>query len=142
MEIITITDSETFRAVKERMSGSVVDAKAEAAVEKKTAATQAIIEAVRTQGDAAVAEYTARFDGVTLEPEAFEVEPEAIERAAGSVDAKLLGALERAAANIRRFHSKHLRESWEETLEDGTVLGQRIAPLERVGVYVPGGCDG
>ena len=98
-----------------------------------------IVDAVRTRGDEAVAEFTVRFDGVTLRPDQFEVSRGEIDRAAAQVDPGLLAILERAHENIRAYHAKHLRQSWEETAEDGTVLGQRITPIERVGVYVPGG---
>jgi histidinol dehydrogenase len=108
-------------------------------LEEKRAAVQEILSGVRERGDDAVAEYTARFDGVTLAPEAFEVTPEEIDAAAAQVDPNLIGILHRAQENIRKFHAKNLRQSWEETSEDGTVLGQRITPIERVGVYVPGG---
>jgi histidinol dehydrogenase len=65
--------------------------------------------------------------------------PDALEEAAAGIDRELLAALERAHGNIRLFHSKHLRESWEEVSDDGSLVGQRITPIESVGVYVPGG---
>ncbi len=105
----------------------------------KMDAARAIVEAVRDRGDDAIAEYTERFDGVALSPGEFELGPDALDQAAASLDSDLLAALERAHENIRVFHSKHLRESWEETSEDGSILGQRITPIESVGVYVPGG---
>lgn len=108
-------------------------------MEEKRGAVAAVLEAVRTRGDDAVAEYTARFDGVVLEPGQFEVSREEMDAAAAQVDPGLIAIFRRAQENIRRFHAKNLRQSWEETLEDGTVLGQRITPIERVGVYVPGG---
>ncbi|HNT87320.1 MAG TPA: histidinol dehydrogenase, partial [Candidatus Hydrogenedentes bacterium] len=89
--------------------------------------------------DAAIAEYTERFDRVALRPDHFEVTPAEIDAAIEAVDPGLFAVLERAHENIRRFHSKNLRESWEETQEDGSVLGQHITPIESAGVYVPGG---
>ncbi len=105
----------------------------------RMAGVRAIIEAVRREGDEAVAELTERFDGVRLEPSQFEVTPEEIDRAADSLDPKLLAILQRAHGNIRAFHAKHLRESWEDSFEDGTTIGQRVTPIESAGVYVPGG---
>lgn len=98
-----------------------------------------IIDAVRNNGDAAITEFTERFDGVALSPDQFEVTPEQIESAVAGVDPGLIAILERAHENIRRFHTRSLRESWEETCDDGTVVGQRITPIESAGVYVPGG---
>lgn len=115
------------------------DAEAEKRLEERLEATRSIVEAVRDRGDTAVAEFTARFDKVELAPGDFEVKPEEIERATAGLDPDLLGALERAHDNIRRFHEKNLRQSWEETSDDGTVLGQRVTALESAGVYVPGG---
>lgn len=109
------------------------------AAREKLDAVRAIVEAVRTRGDDAVAEYTARFDGVELRPDQFELDKQAIDRAVADADRDLVAALERAHENIRQFHAKNLRQSWEETCEDGTLLGQRILPIETVGVYVPGG---
>lgn len=106
---------------------------------EKESAVRAVLEAVRTRGDAAVAEYTAKFDGVTLEPGSFEVDHEVIAAARSQVDPALYATLERARDNIRRFHEKHLRTSWEEKDADGTVLGQRFTPVPSAGVYVPGG---
>lgn len=98
-----------------------------------------IVEAVRKEGDKALADFTARFDGVELTPDQFEVTPAEIEAATDTVDPRMIQILQRAYENIHRFHGKCLRESWEETQDDGTVLGQRITPVESAGVYVPGG---
>ncbi len=87
----------------------------------------------------AVADFTARFDKVTLRPDQFELTPEEIDAAVRTVAPELVAILQRAHDNIRRFHEKNLRQSWEETYDDGTVLGQRITPLASAGVYVPGG---
>lgn len=111
----------------------------DAALREKLDSVRGIVDAVRTQGDAAVAEYTARFDKVSLNPEQFELSAAEIDAAVKTVDRKLLSVLERAHENIRKFHARNLRESWEETADDGTVLGQRITPIESAGVYVPGG---
>lgn len=107
--------------------------------DEKLGATRFVVDAVRTRGDDAVAECTARFDGVTLHPRQFELTRTEIDAAVKSVEPALIATLERAMENIRRFHANHLRESWEEIADDGSILGQRITPIERVGVYVPGG---
>ena len=108
-------------------------------IQEKLEATRAIVEAVRTRGDAAVAEFTERFDGTALAPDQFEVTTEELDAALAGIEPRMRQILERAHENIRNFHSKFLRESWEETYEDGTVLGQRITAIESAGVYVPGG---
>ncbi len=104
---------------------------------KVTAAVGEILEKVKTEGDAAVKEYTFRFDGVetTLEP----VGRERLAELAATCEPKVYDALERAAERIRDFHRRQVQQSWMTTGEDGTLLGQRIRGLARVGIYVPGG---
>lgn len=96
-----------------------------------------IIRNVRASGDAAVKKYTQEFDGVTLER--FRIPPEEITRAKSAVGSRLMSILEEAAANVRMFHENQKERSWTIHKEDGTILGQRVLPLERVAVYVPGG---
>ena len=98
-----------------------------------------ILQNVRDRGDAALLEYTARFDNARLTSETLRVSQEEIEAAYREVDQDFVKAIQVARDNIRSFHSKQLRNSWLETSEDGTVLGQIVRPLERVGIYVPGG---
>jgi histidinol dehydrogenase len=99
-----------------------------------------IVRAVREGGDAALLEFTARFDGFAApDAGALRVGPEALAAAAASIDADLLRSLGRAAENIRRFHEKQREHGFLDIERDGTVLGQRVAPLRRVGIYVPGG---
>lgn len=100
-------------------------------------AARAILEAVRGEGDAAVLRYTERFDGVRPEP--LRVPAEALEAAREAFEPELLGIIERAAANIRRFHGHQKRTSWIVEDGDGVMLGQRVMPMERAGLYVPGG---
>lgn len=99
----------------------------------------AIVAAVRDRGDDAVAEFTARFDGVSLTPGRFRVPQKALQDALRSADPALMGAVERAAANIRSFHEAQKAGSWFREDGDGVVLGRRITPLRRVGICVPGG---
>ena len=134
-----ITDEPGLRAVAHTIVEGTSSQEADQRLEEKIEATRWIVDAVRKNGDAAVAEFTERFDGVALDPAQFELSAEEIEQAVASVDARMLTILRRAHDNIHRFHSRNLRESWEETAEDGTVLGQRISPVESAGVYVPGG---
>lgn len=98
-----------------------------------------IVESVRTEGDAALLAYTEKFDGVRLQAEELRVTAEEIEQAYSRVEEPFLAAIREAAANIRAFHEKQLRQSWVDVQPDGTMLGQILRPLKRVGVYVPGG---
>jgi histidinol dehydrogenase len=99
----------------------------------------AIIGAIRERGDAALIEFTARFDGVRLSPETLRVDRRTIEDLAAQVDGDLIGAMREAIANIRHYHEHQLTRDWEITRENGVRLGQRVRPLEIVGLYVPGG---
>ncbi len=102
-----------------------------------TVSVSAILDAVRSHGDDALREYTRQFDGVEplLEP----IGRERIREMAASCPADVYAALERAAANITDFHRRQLQQSWLDTRRDGTIVGQRIRGLARVGIYVPGG---
>jgi len=106
---------------------------------EQNAAVREIVAAVRTKGDAALLEFTERFDGVKLEASGLKVTEEEIQAAYGQVDEEFLAAIREAAANIRAFHEKQKQKSWMEPAPDGTLLGQIVRPLRRVGVYVPGG---
>lgn len=98
---------------------------------------RAIIARVREEGDQALLALTKRFDGVEL-PQLL-VEKSEWERAEREIDPKLRESLRLAADRIRRYHEKQRTQSWISEEADGTILGQRVHPLERVGVYVPGG---
>ena len=99
-----------------------------------------ILAAVKRRGDAAVLEYTARFDGVTAGALAeLELPRELLARARDQLPAVQREALEAAALRVRHYHEKQLAQSWQYTEVDGTVLGQKVTPLDRVGLYVPGG---
>ena len=100
-------------------------------------AVSAIISDVRSRGDEALLEYTRRFDGAELA--SVEVAPEEIEKAIGLTGKEFLRVLERAAKNIRKFHACQLRNGFIINDEDGVVMGQKVIPLEKVGLYVPGG---
>ena len=99
-----------------------------------------ILAAVKSRGDAAVLEYTARFDGVTAGALAeLELPRAALVHARDALPAAQRAALEQAALRVRTYHEKQLAQSWQYTESDGTVLGQKLTPLDRVGLYVPGG---
>lgn len=98
-----------------------------------------IVRDVKAEGDAALLRYTEQLDKVKLDASELRVTREEIEAAYERVDAAFLAAIREAAANIRRFHEKQLRSSWMDLQPDGTMLGQIMRPLKRVGVYVPGG---
>lgn len=102
-----------------------------------TSAVKGILEDVRLNGDEAVSAYTQKFDGV--EGPIRVIEAEEIALAKKRVDGKLLAAMERAAENIRRFHQQQVQQSYVDYREDGSYMGQRVRPLARVGLYVPGG---
>ena len=96
-----------------------------------------ILRAVRERGDAALLEYEKQFDRVELS--ALEVTPQELEEGAAQVDPEFTQILREAAENIRAFHAKQKREGFIMTEREGVVLGQKITPLARVGIYVPGG---
>ena len=98
-----------------------------------------IIENVKTNKDKAVFEYTKKFDKFELSTENIKVTREEIEEAYTKMDAKLVEVIRKAAENIKVFHMKQLRNSWFDAKEDGTILGMKITPIEKAGVYVPGG---
>ncbi len=98
-----------------------------------------IIENVKENGDEAVFGYTKKFDRFDLNQNNLYVTKEEIEEAYKQIDADLIAVYKRSAENIRVFHEKQLRNSWIDTKPDGTILGQRMSPISRAGVYVPGG---
>ncbi|MBQ7507434.1 MAG: histidinol dehydrogenase [Lachnospiraceae bacterium] len=98
-----------------------------------------IVDHVRREGDRAVFSYEEKFDHIVLNKENFEVTGEELDEAYAAVDQKLLEILRKALSNIRAFHEKQKTESWFSAEGDGILLGQKVTPLDRVGVYVPGG---
>jgi len=113
------------------------DDAADAAIEHTVAA---ILQDVKTRGDAAVLEYTERFDHLAVASLAsLELNAAQLQTALDHLPADTRQALEAAAERVRRYHEKQIQTSWTYTEDDGTVLGQKITPLDRVGLYVPGG---
>lgn len=100
-------------------------------------AVEAILADIEQRGDAAVREYTKRFDGVDLD--SFLVSPEEIDTAVDIVGPDFMAVLEEAAANIRAYHERQVEQTWIDTFRPGVRLGAKFTPIQRVGVYVPGG---
>lgn len=98
-----------------------------------------IVEEVRQHGNGGVFKYTKYFDGAELSAETLEVTEAEIDSAMAAVDAAVLEALELAVANVKKFHAEQLPTSWLTEREHGAMLGQKCTPLDRVGIYVPGG---
>lgn len=98
-----------------------------------------IVETVRKDGDKAVFSYTEQFDHFPLSADNIKVTREEIAQAYKELPAELVAVYKKSAENIRVFHEKQLRSSWFDSRPDGTILGQRMIPIERAGVYVPGG---
>lgn len=99
-----------------------------------------ILQAVKSKGDSAVLEYTNRFDRRAVQQfSEFFVAPEQMQNALNAIDKKSRAALETAAGRVHDYHEHQRQESWQYTEADGTVLGQKITPIEKVGLYVPGG---
>ena len=98
-----------------------------------------IVNDVRVHGDEAVFRYTNAFDGVSLTASTIEVSEEEFAMAIGQVDEQVLLAIRQAIANVKSFHVEQLPKSWLTYREHGSMLGQSCIPLERVGIYVPGG---
>lgn len=101
------------------------------------ASVEAILQAVQEEGDAAVRAYTEKFDGVALD--SFLVTPQEIEEATAKVGEEFMAILEEAADNIRTYHQRQVEKTWMDTFRPGVALGAKFTPIQRVGVYVPGG---
>lgn len=106
---------------------------------KFEAAVNDILNTVRANGDQALFDYTKKFDGADINESNFVVTKEEIEEAYRAVDPDLIDVIRKALVNIRDYHAKQKQYSWFDTTPNGTILGQKVTPLARVGVYVPGG---
>lgn len=100
---------------------------------------QAIVDDVKARGDEALLEYTEKFDKVKVTKDTIRVTKEEIDEALKQVDPKLMEVMVKSMKNIRAFHEKQKQLSWFDTTPDGTILGQRVTPLDSAGLYVPGG---
>jgi len=125
IRILKADEHETWRAARNCASVEV------------TAAVSGIIADVREHGDEALREITAKFDG--CEPDTFKVHASMIDEAVREVGDSFMRLMERAAKNIEAYHRNQIRQGFIMTPGDGVILGQRVLPLDRVGVYTPGG---
>ena len=99
---------------------------------------KAIIDNVKDNGDKALFDYTLKFDKANINKDNIIVTKEELEEAYNEVDEKLIKVIRKALVNIKSFHEKQLQNSWFDS-NDGIILGQKVTPLDKVGVYVPGG---
>lgn len=104
-----------------------------------TETVDAIVSHIKKDGDAAVFNYTKQFDGAEINAGNIRVTPEEIEAAYNEVSEDVLEVIRKAIVNIRTYHEKQKQYSWFDSQPNGTILGQKVTPLTRVGVYVPGG---
>ena len=104
-----------------------------------TSQVAAIIHDVRSRGDAALVEYTARFDGCSIQASDLKVSEQILRTAASKADPVIMEALREAIRRIRYFHEFERQQSWQKELSNGVRFGQRITPIDRAGMYVPGG---
>jgi histidinol dehydrogenase len=125
MRIIEVTDSVSLKR------------DLDAGTSEQREAVNAIVEEVRNRGDQALFSYTEQFDGAKLD--ALLVEESEFLAAYEQLDPGVLKAIREAIENIRDFHQRQVQQSWMTTKEDGTILGQKVTPLDAVGLYVPGG---
>ncbi len=100
---------------------------------------QKIVDEVKEKGDEALFFYTKKFDGFSLDEETIKVTEDEIKKAYEEIDPSLLDIMQKALKNIREYHQKQMQYSWFDSKPNGTMLGQKVTPLETVGVYVPGG---
>lgn len=103
------------------------------------ATVKEIVEDIHIDGDNALLKYTEKFDKAKLDKTSMRVTKEEIEEAYKEVDSELLDIIRKAIVNIRDYHEKQKQYSWFDSKENGSMLGQKITPIEKVGVYVPGG---
>ncbi|AQS59776.1 histidinol dehydrogenase [Desulforamulus ferrireducens] len=130
IRIIKATDREQLNSLLDKRNEDI---------DQLTARVAAIMAEVQQNGDAALCAFTRRFDGANLSTSQLKVSPAEIEQAYTMVDQEVLASLRLAKDRIEKYHQKQLSRSWFQPEEDGTILGQLILPLERVGIYVPGG---
>lgn len=109
------------------------------AIEEVEKIVRKIISKVKSQGDNALLEFTTKYDGVNLKPDEILVKPEEFEIARKKIDKDLLEIIKEAVGRIKRYHMHQKENSWFTTEEKGIILGQIVNPVERVGLYVPGG---
>lgn len=127
MSVIEIINAEQFKQNRNIDAGNP----------EQLAAVGAILSAVRSDGDIAVRKFTEQFDGIKLDE--LRVSRAELASASEGLDAQMLKIIRTARDNITNYHERQKQQSWFTTDQEGTVLGQKVSPLDRVGVYVPGG---
>jgi histidinol dehydrogenase len=132
--MITIYKNNEIDAFLERFESRRTDVS-----EKVVQSVNEILSNVRKNGDQAVAEYAKRFDQTDLFEIGFKVDKKELQHAHQNLDNSLIDVIRQSRDNIRSFHEKGLPQSWLSWEQDNVILGQRVIPLNRVGVYVPGG---
>jgi len=133
MRIVSLTED----SIKDILSGILKRNPGQYTEYEKT--VNEIIGNVREKGDEAVFDYTKKFDKWDIDKNSIKVTEQEINEAYESFDSDLIEVMKRSAANITEYHKKQLQTSWIETKEDGSILGQKVTPIETAGVYVPGG---
>jgi histidinol dehydrogenase len=132
MRVVDFTTELDLREVDDLLAAGDIEQTVDAAVNE-------ILTNVRRRGDAAVCEYTRRFDAFDLSPELMRVPAKDIDAYAAQADDELAGILKQAAKNVREFHEQQFEESWEYYAGDGVRLGVRLTPIGSAGIYIPGG---
>lgn len=132
MRILDFTESLDLKAIDALLLTSDIE-------DDSSELAAAIIKDVRKRGDEALFEYTSKFDGFDLNADLIAVSGEEIRSSARRSEDEMVEILRVAISNIRQFHEEQLQESWEIYAGDGVHVGQRVTPLEKVGLYVPGG---
>ena len=133
MRIVNLTSETKNKLMSDLLKRTTDDYGEQEAIVKE------IIKNVHDNGDVALFDYTKKFDKAELTAENIKVTEEEIVEAYGAVDPKLIDVIKKSIENIRSFHELQKRNSWINTYENGSVLGQRVTPIESAGVYVPGG---
>jgi histidinol dehydrogenase len=134
IRVIRQTDREALAQLLEHLAARSVALDAEL-----MKLVTSIVDDVRVRGDRALIDYTAKFDKIDLKPSELRIAEHELRRFAAGADERVIGALREAIRNVRVFHERQVEESWTITSPNGIRLGQRITPLERVGLYIPGG---
>ncbi|WLD92925.1 histidinol dehydrogenase [Alkalihalobacillus sp. AL-G] len=119
------------------LNGEKIRRRLDHGTDEQRKTVQSILERVKNEGDEVLFELTEKFDGAKLDT--LKVSEKEIEQAYHSLDEDMIEIIREAAENIRVYHEKQIQQSWMMTKEDGSVLGQKVTPLDSVGVYVPGG---
>lgn len=133
MSVVRVLQSSQRDEINELLNNRVTNA------QDLASRVAAILDEVRQSGDTALCGFTRRFDKADLNPAQLRVTQEEIEQAYQEVDPEVLASLRIAKERIESFHQKQLNRSWFQPEADGTLVGQLLLPLERVGIYVPGG---